>query len=99
MHGSSRQSSLHCPQDDHSSLSYVWSSASQPASQPVKQEEARCAWLDVSNQPPQGAYERGWFQSAISKPGMTASPLAALVATAADIAQGMAYLHERKAPC
>ena len=47
----------------------------------------------------QGAYERGWFQSAISKPGMTASPLAVLVATAADIARGMAYLHEREAPC
>ena len=53
----------------------------------------------MSAQPPQGAYERGWFQSAISKPGMTASPLAVLVATAADIAQGMAYLHEREAPC
>ena len=55
--------------------------------------------LGMSAQPLQGAYERGWFQSAISKPGMTASPLAVLVATAADIAQGMAYLHEREAPC
>ena len=47
----------------------------------------------------QMAYERGWFQSAISKPGMTASPLAVLVATAAEIAAGMAYLHSREAPC
>ena len=44
----------------------------------------------------QDACERGWFQTAISRPGMTAPPLAVLVATATEIAAGMQYLHERE---